>query len=261
MLLKSTASAKRTRRRMILFSFPVVLLALFVAWKLLSMPLFAQRGIDAYAQGNFESSVEASESLMFLNVAENWIPYFNRGTAHAAAQAYSDATDDLAKALERAPEERRCEVRVNLALAWEEQGDSYYEAGYFAGATKLYETAKAVLDAGADEGCFEQQPPEPEEGGQAEEQPPEQQRSEGDASERLEQADERVTEKLLRSEQQDTQEPPEGDTGEPEEDSEGGGDKIEELKERSDEAEKEKQNQDSSKRGQDGSRNYVEKPW
>jgi tetratricopeptide (TPR) repeat protein len=259
MLLKSTASAKRTRRRMILFSLPVVLLALFVAWKLLSMPVLAQRGIDAYDQGLFDRSVEASDSLMFLNVAEPWIPYFNRGTAHAAGQAYSDATDDLAKALERAPQERRCEVRVNLALAWEMQGDSYFEAGYFAGAIKLYETAKAVIDAGADEGCFEQQPPEEEE--QSEEQQPAPQQPEEDAAERLQQADERVTEKLRQSEQQESPEQPETDAGQPEEESDGGGGKVDELKERSDEAEKEKQNQDSTQRGQDGSRSYVEKPW
>ena len=245
---------------MILFSLPVVLLALFVAWKLFSMPVLAQRGIDAYDEGNFERSVAASDSLMFLNVAENWIPYFNRGTANAAAQAYSDATDDLAKALERAPEERRCDVRVNLALAWEMQGDSYFEAGYFAGATKLYETAKAVLDAGAAEGCFEQQPPEPDE-----QQPPEPdqeqpQDPDGDTTEKLEQADERVTEKLRRSEQQEEPQQPEPDQGEEEQEGEGGS-KVDELQERSEEAEKEKQNQDSTKRGQDGSRDFVEKPW
>jgi tetratricopeptide (TPR) repeat protein len=257
MLLKSTASAKRTRRRMILVSLPVVLLALFVAWKLLSMPLFAQQAIDAYDEGNYDRAVETSDSLMFLNIAENWIPYFNRGTANAAAQSYSDATDDLAKALERAPEERRCDVRVNLALAWEMQGDSYFEAGYFTGARKLYETAKAVLDAGADEGCFEQQPPEQEEQGEEESSP---QQPDGDTAERLEQADERVTEKLRQSERQEESEQPEPDAGESE-DADGGGGKVDELKERSDEAEKEKQNQDSTQRGQDGSRNYVEKPW
>jgi tetratricopeptide (TPR) repeat protein len=254
-LLKSNASAKRTRRRLILFSLPVVLLALFVAWKLLSMPLLAQRGIDAYDQGRFESSVEASDSLMFLNVAETWIPYFNRGTAHAAGQAYSDATDDLAKALERAPQERRCDVRVNLALAWELQGDSYFQAGYFTGAIKLYETAKAVLDAGADEGCFEQQPSE----GRNEQQPSP--REPDETAERLQQADERVAEKLRQSEQQEAPAQPEADAGQPGEANGGAKGKVDELKERSDEAEKEKQNQDSTQRGQDGSRDYVEKPW
>jgi tetratricopeptide (TPR) repeat protein len=259
MLLKATASAKQTRRRMVLLSLPVVLLALFVAWKLISMPLLAQRGIDAYEQGNFDRSIEASDSLMFLNVAEPWIPYFNRGTAHAAGQAYSDATDDLAEALERAPRERRCEVRVNLALAWEKQGDSYFDAGYFAGAIKLYETAKAVLDAGADEGCFEQQSPEEQQQNQQEQPAPQQ--PEGDAAERLQQADERVTEKLRQSEQQEAPEQPGADAGQSEEQSDGGGDKVDELQERGDEAEQEKQNQDSSQRGEDRNNDYVEKPW
>lgn len=239
---------------MFLFSLPIVLLVLFVAWKLLSMPVLADRAIEAWDRGNYERSVEASDSLMFLNVAEDWIPWFNRGTAHASAQSYSEATDDLAKALERAPAERRCDVRVNLALAWEMQGDAYFDAGYFAGARKLYETAKAVIDAGADEGCFEQQPPEEDEQQEEPEQP--------DTAEKLEQADERVTEKLRQSEQQEGEQQPDGDSGEPDaEDGNSGNGKVDELQERSEEAEKEKQNQDSTKRGQDGSRDYVEKPW
>lgn len=247
---------------MFLFSLPIVLLALFVAWKLFSMPLLAQRSIDAYERGNFERSVEVSDSLMFLNVAEDWIPYFNRGTSHAAAQSYSHATDDLAAALERAPDERRCDVRVNLALAWELQGDSYFEAGFYAGAIKLYETAKAVLDAGADEGCFEQQPPEDEQQPDDQQQDDRPEQADGETSERLQEADERVTEKLRQSEeQQEGREQPDAAPGGPEENSNGGGGKVDELRERSDEAEQEKQNQDSTQRGQDGSGSYVEKPW
>lgn len=290
MLVKSKAGVARTRRRMLLFSLPVVLLALFVAWKLLSMSLFAGRAIDAYDRGQFERSAEISDTLMFLNVAEDWIPYFNRGTAHAAGEAYSQATDDLAKALERAPEAWRCDVRVNLALAWELQGDAYFDAGYFAGAAKLYETAKAVLDAGADEGCFEQQPPPEEEqppppdsqeppadGEQpppdGQEPPPDAQEQDGQdpqqpdgTGEKLEQADDRVTEKLGESERQqelqDQQQDPDGDPATPDETEDSGeGGKVDELRDKGDAAEQEKQNQDATKRGQENNREYVEKPW
>lgn len=241
---------------MLLFSLPVVLLALFVAWKLLSMPMFAGRGIDAYERGQFESSAEAFDALMFLNVAEDWIPYFDRGTAHAAGELYSQGTDDLAKALERAPDERRCDVRVNLALAWELQGDAYFAAGYFAGATKLYETAKAVIDAGAAEGCFEQQPPPDQQEEQADPQQPE------TSEQKLEEADRRVTEKLDQSEQQQNQqEAPDGDPATPDEQQSTDGGKVEELREKGDQAEQEKQNQDATKRGQESDADYVQKPW
>lgn len=290
MLVKSKVGVTRTRRRMLLFSLPVVLLALFVAWKLLSMSVLAGRAIDAYDRGRFDLSVEKSDALMFLNVAEDWIPYFDRGTAHAAGEAYSQGTDDLAKALERAPEDRRCDVRVNLALAWELQGDAYFGAGYFAGAAKLYETAKAVLDAGAVEGCFEQQPPPEEEppppDGQeppadgeqpppdGQQPPPDAQEPDGqdpqqpdDTGDKLEQADDRVTEKLGESrrqqEQQDQQEEDaEGDEATPDEGEEAGdGGKVDELRDKGDAAEQEKQNQDATKRGQENNRDYVEKPW
>lgn len=290
MLVKSKAGVARTRRRMLLFSLPVVLLALFIAWKLISMPVLAGRAIDAYDRDQFEQSAESSDALMFLNVVEDWIPYFNRGTAYAAGESYSQATDDLAKALERAPEDRRCDVRVNLALAWELQGDAYFAAGYFAGAASLYETAKAVLDAGADEGCFvpppeEEQPPPPEEEEQPptdgqnpdEQQPPtdgqeppdqEPDPQQPDApegtEEKLEQADQRITEKLRDSEMQreQRQQGEDGDPSTPDEDEEpGDGGKVDELRDKGDEAEQERQNQDSNQRGQDNGPDYVEKPW
>ena len=300
MLVKSKAGVARTRRRMLLFSLPVVLLALFIAWKLISMPVLAGRAIDAYDREQFEQSAESSDALMFLNVVEDWIPYFNRGTAFAAGESYSQATDDLAKALERAPEDRRCDVRVNLALAWELQGDAYFAAGYFAGAASLYETAKAVIDAGAEEGCFEQQPPpeeeqppppeeeQPDEGEQQQpptdgqnpddqqqppqdgQEPPDEQTNpqqpdgtEG-TEEKLEQADQRLTEKLRESGlQREQQQDDDGDPSTPEEEEEepGDGGKVDELRDKGDEAEQERQNQDSNQRGQDNSPDYVEKPW
>ena len=255
MLVKSKAGVSRTRRRMLLFSLPIVLLALFVAWKLLSMPMLAGRGIDAYDRGQFETSADTFDALMFLNLAEDWIPYFDRGTANAAGELYSQGTDDLAKALERAPEERRCDVRVNLALAWELQGDAYYAAGYFAGAQKLYETAMAVIDAGADEGCFERQPPPDQQDEQAEPQQPE------NSEQKLEEADRRVTEKLDDSEQQQEQQAQEGDPLAPEQDESGDGNKVDELEQKGEQAEQEKQNQDATKRGQESDSDYVEKPW
>ncbi|MBG6239744.1 tetratricopeptide (TPR) repeat protein [Mycetocola sp. CAN_C7] len=279
MLLDVKAARRRSRRRMILYSLPVVLLGLFVAWKLLSMPILAERAIDAYDREQFERSAETSDALMFLNVAEDWIPYFNRGTAYAAGEAYSQATDDLAKALERAPEDRRCDVTVNLALAWELQGDSYFSAGYFVGAAKLYETARAVLEAGAAEGCFEPPPP-PEESQQEEEgdtPPPDEQDEQGDtpppdqqdkgagdsAEEKLEQADERIREKLDQSLEQGEQQQEREGTEEtaPGDDEPEAGSKVDELGNKGDQAEEEKQNQDSTKRGQENNRDYVEKPW
>ncbi len=244
----SRRSVARTRRRLGLFSLPVVLLAVFVAWKLLSMPMYAGQAMDAYDRGQYDQSAEASDALMFLNVAEDWIPYFNRGTAFSAGESYSQGTDDLAKALERAPDDRRCDVRVNLALAWEMQGDAYFAAGYFAGAIQLYETAKAVIDAGADEGCFEESPPEE----QSDPQQPE------DSAERLQQADQRITDKLGESERQQGRQDPDGVEASPDD---GSGDKVDELRDRGDQAEEERQNQDANDRGQENGGEYVQKPW
>jgi hypothetical protein len=100
------------RRRVLMFwiSLPVVLVVLVAAIKLLSLAPTAQLAIDAYDSGRYTSSQEISGSLLELNLVEPYLPYFNRGDAFAADQYYGPATDDFERALELAPEDRKCDV-------------------------------------------------------------------------------------------------------------------------------------------------------
>ncbi|RWZ68683.1 hypothetical protein ELQ92_05675 [Labedella populi] len=243
-----TATAMRRRRRRLLWwSLPVVLIALAISFKLASLSLTAQDAIDAAESGRFDESIAASDSLMTLNVVEPWIAYFNRGTASALAQEYNDATDDLSVALELAPDDQACDVRVNLALAWEELGDIYAEGGYLRGASLLYDTALAVIRGGEEDGCFRSE----EEGDST---PPEEP-SDGstDAGERLENARDRVEGKQDEVDRQDGQQ----GQGAPDSDA-GGGSPTEDLEDRGDAAEQERRDQDADQRG---GGEYVEKPW
>lgn len=239
-------AVRRRRRRLFWWSLPVVLVAIAAAAKFGSLSAIGNDAVTASEEGRLEDSIEASDALMTFNWFEPWIAYYNRGTASAQAQEYNDATDDLSVALDMAPPERSCEVRVNLALAWEELGDIYLEAGYLTGATLIYDTALAVIEGGREDGCFDGEDEESEEENPAE----------AEAGRDLEDAKERIEGK------QDAAQgaAPEGDggSGGGEDAGGGGSDAEQDLEDRGTEAERDRRNQDADRRG---GGEYTDKPW
>ncbi len=240
---------------MLWWSLPVVLLALATSLKLASLGLTAQDAISAAETARYEESIDASDSLMTLNWFEPWVAYYDRGTASALAQEYNDATDDLSTALELAPPERSCDVRVNLALAWEELGDIYAEGGYLRGASLLYDTALAVIRGGEEDGCFrgespdDSTPPEEPTGG-------DEPTDGGDpsAGDQLEDARDRVEGKQDDLDRQEE----ETDGADGSGDGASGGSPTEDLEDRGDAAEQERRDREADQRG---GGEYVEKPW
>lgn len=234
---------------MIWWSLPIVLLALAVSVKFASLSLTAQDAIDASETGRFDESIAASDSLMTLNWFEPWVAYYDRGTASARAQLFNDATDDLSVALELAPDDRSCEVRVNLALAWEDLGDIYADAGYLRGATLIYDTALAVIRGGEEDGCFESDSQEPTD-------PPEQEEQDGlqTPGDQLEDAEDRIEGKQDAVEQPGEQ-PGGGGDGDG---ADGGSTPEQDLEDRGDQAEQDRRDAEADQRG---GGEYVEKPW
>ena len=235
---------RRTRRRLFWWSLPVVLVILAIAWKLVSLQLTTDGAKNDFDAGDYEGSADRSGSLLVGNLVEPWIPYYNRGTALAAFQNFTPATDDLGEALTRAPASERCMVRVNLALAWEQQGDAYRGAGYEEGAIRLYETSLAVIRDGAADGC------QTDESSRALEQ-----------RDTLQTADERVQAKIDQQSPQIVPQPGrddasgEGSSGENDPSAE------DKLQERGDQAAEEKAQQDAEERGRNGGGRTTDKPW
>ena len=150
-----TRVTRRTIRIMLLaVAVPLLLLCIVVSVKLATLQAIAGTAISRYEIGAYDASAEAAEGLMENNLFEPWIAHFDRGTARAAAGFYNESIDDLERAFDLAPDERRCDVALNLSLAWESLGDDYAQQGQFAGAIKLYDLARAALDAAGD-GCGE----------------------------------------------------------------------------------------------------------
>ena len=214
-----------------LFTIPLVLALVFVAVKLIGLSVTTQAAINDYRIGLFERSAERSESLLDLNIVEPYIPYFNRGDAYAGSQMFVESIDDFERALALAPEAKKCDVRVNLALSWENLGDIYFEGGFFQGAVLLYEAAEAVIAEGGED-CT----------------PPQQ--SEQD----LQESKERVEGKKQQAEDQRDAAEGEG------EDEESTGDKLDELKDQEQQGAEEKANGETRDRGENTG-GGVDKPW
>lgn len=224
------------KRRWILFgvSLPVAFFGLYWAFHMLGLAPTAQNAISAFDDEDYFSSAEYSTSLLDPNVFEPYLPYFNRGDAYAAAENYGPAIDDFEIALELAPEEKACDVRLNLALGWERFGDVYVELGYYQGAVNLYAASQAVMDAAGPE-CD----------------PPENQ-------EQLQESKERVADKKEQAEEMlDAQPPPDGgEDGESEQEQQ-----LQELQEQQEQAAQEKADDEAEQHAEENGGYFVDKPW
>ena len=230
-----TLSSLRKRRWILVgASLPVVIFGLYWAFHMLGLAPTAQNAIDAYDDGYFVASQAHSTSLLEPNVFEPYLPYFNRGDAFAGDVNYGPAIDDFEIALELAPQEKQCDVRLNLALGWERFGDAYVEAGFLQGAINLYAASKAVLDAAGPE-C---------------DPPPNQ--------EQLQESQERVDEKIENAEDQlDSQPPPEdGEDGQSEQEQQ-----LQELEEQQEQAAQEKADAEAEERAEENGGYFTDKPW
>jgi hypothetical protein len=150
---------KRLRRRLLLWSAPVVLVVLLVAFKLISLPTFAALTQWSYGDQQFERGASLSEPLGVANVVEPWVHHFDRGTAYAQIGVLDVARHEFVTALDLAPDDATisCVIRVNLVLTIEAQGDAALLELRYADAEALYELGQKTVDE-APEGCF--QPPD-----------------------------------------------------------------------------------------------------
>jgi tetratricopeptide (TPR) repeat protein len=110
---------RRRRRRLLVLPLAVVLLA--VGAKLTTMSWLSNRGVSAYDNAQYERSATAFDRLRMLNVVDPWRAHLGAGTAHYGRDDLAGAETAFRRALELAPE--RCDVRFNLVVTIEAQGD------------------------------------------------------------------------------------------------------------------------------------------
>lgn len=112
-------SHRRRRARLLALGPTVLLLALGV--KLVTMSWFAWSGASAYGDGQWGRAETAYRRLGVLDVVDPWLDEFGLGDALYRQGDLLGAEEAFRAALAAAPD--RCEIRFNLAVTLEAQGD------------------------------------------------------------------------------------------------------------------------------------------
>lgn len=146
----------RLRRRLVLWSLPVVALMLLVAVKLFLTVALGEEARVSYTQGNITGTQDAAERLHVLNVIEPHKAPFALGDARVMAGDFDGARAAFEQALVLAPKDslESCQVRVNLVLSLEKLGTAATSAGRAAEA-KAYADRLTEVVTQAPQGCFQ----------------------------------------------------------------------------------------------------------
>ena len=144
----------RLRRRLLLYSTPVGVVALLTAVKLFSVVLAGNSAVAAYAHGDGARVRQNAAVLGVLNVVDPAKAPFAAGVAAVLENRPEDADRDFTTALARSEVTDSCLVRVNLELVRETQGDRAAAAGDRSRADERYASALSVVET-APPACFD----------------------------------------------------------------------------------------------------------
>ncbi len=146
----------RLRRRLVLWSLPVVVVMLLVATKLLATVALGEEALRSYTQGNITGTQDAAGRLGVVNVIEPHKAPFALGDARVMAGDFDGARAAFEDALKAAPKDSldACQIRVNLVLSLEKLGTAATSAGH-PDQAKAYSDRLNEVVAQAPQGCFQ----------------------------------------------------------------------------------------------------------
>lgn len=232
----ATPASRRLAQILRIVSFPVVLVLLAFAAKVVAMSIIAALALAAYDDGNFEKSAEYASFNLTANIFEPHKAHFDLGTAYLGSELFQESRDELEVALETAPLPDACDVRLNLSYAIEGLGDEASADARFEDAAKLYQEAIDVLAEGSDD-C-----------------PPSDERQQ-ELQDKMQQAMQDA------QDQQDQQNGTGGQQPPGPSDGSDGDEPIDNLQDLLDAAERDKQENDAADRAFDNLDEFAEKPW
>ena len=125
------AAALRTRRLrrralLLLLPAPLVIAAIVFGTKLVFLPGIAWAASDRYDEKQYLGAADLFSLQKTMNVVDPWKAWFNTGTANLRHGNDVDAISDLHRAYLLAEEEEamvRCQIQINLSIAYETSGD------------------------------------------------------------------------------------------------------------------------------------------
>jgi hypothetical protein len=147
-------SRLRLRRRLLVLSAPLVIVALIAVVKMISVVVAGNSAVSDFDRGDVEALQDDVSTLNVLNVIEPAKAPFAAGTLGVREGRLDEADARFSEALSRTDPAQSCPVRINLELVRERQGDVDAREGRLDQARERYTSALAVVE-GAPEGCFE----------------------------------------------------------------------------------------------------------
>lgn len=146
-------SRLRLRRRLLLVSAPVAVVALIVAVKLISVVVAGDSAVSNFAQRDADALRGDVSVLGMVNIVEPAKAPFAAGTLAVLDDRLADADAHFSEALARTPGQQSCPVLVNLELVRERQGDVDAWENRPDAARDRYRSALALVES-APAGCF-----------------------------------------------------------------------------------------------------------
>lgn len=142
------------RRRLVVFSAPVMLVVLLAAVKMISVVVAGNSAVTNFSDRDAEALGRDAATLNALNVVEPAKAPFAAGTLAVLQGRLEDADGHFSEALSRTNSEESCPVLVNLELVRERRGDIDGWEGRPDQARERYRDAFAIV-TDAPDGCFE----------------------------------------------------------------------------------------------------------
>lgn len=142
------------RRRLVLFSAPVTLVALLAAVKMISVVVVGNSAVTNFSDGDAAALGRDTATLNALNVVEPAKAPFAAGALAVLQGRLDEADARFSEALSLTDAGHSCPVLVNLELVRERRGDIDGWEGRPDQAREQYRSALAIV-ADAPAGCFE----------------------------------------------------------------------------------------------------------
>lgn len=142
------------RRRLLLYSAPVVLVVLILVVKLVSVVVAGNAALNHFSESDATALADDAGTLQTLNIIEPEKAHYVAGTAAVLRNRLDEADRQFSLALDRTDHDESCAVRINLALVRETRGDSAAAMFQAQAAAAHYLGAKQVI-AGAPADCVD----------------------------------------------------------------------------------------------------------
>jgi hypothetical protein len=150
---RSESTRIRLRRRLMLFSAPIVVVALLAALKMISVVVAGNAAVSDFESHDIKALRGDVSTMALANIIAPENVSFAQGVLAAVEGNLGEADSRFGELLSQADAAGSCPVRLNLELVRETQGDLSARSGRLEKAEERYTSALGVIkDAPA--GCF-----------------------------------------------------------------------------------------------------------